>query len=123
MKKIITVLMVLMVATSMFAKSKILFDNRAEKCIAYSDTMFKEMDGCFKNMPIKEIVDLVNKQTEDVNKKFDLTFSKYNIKQLDKYAKKYNLYWITDYNINWVIYVVNLDDGRQMEITYNMKTK
>ena len=44
MKKIIAVLMVLMVATSMFAETKVLFNNKIEERIAYTDTSYKQKD-------------------------------------------------------------------------------
>ena len=122
MKKIITVLMVLMVATSMFARTKVLFNNRAEKCVVATDTDWKKTGKIFQNKPIENIIDCFNvcaKYTEE----YELTFSKYNVEQLDKYTEKYNIYYVCDYNISWFRYIVKLNDKEQLEITYNMKAK
>ena len=64
MKKIITVLMVLMVATSMFARTKVLFNNRVEECAATTDTGWKKIGKEFQNKPIEFILDYFN---EDLN--------------------------------------------------------
>ena len=122
MKKIITVLMVLMVATSMFASTRVLFNNRAEECAAVTDTGWKKIGKNFQNKPIEDIIDYFNacvKYTEE----YELTFSKYNVEQLDMFAKKYNVYYVGDYNHTWFRYIVKLNDKEQLEITYNMKTK
>ena len=122
MKKIITVLLSLMVATSMFARTKVLFNNRAEKYAAITNTSWKKIGKNFQNKPIEDVLDYFNacaKYTE----KYELTFSKYNVEQLDKYAEKYNVYYVGDYNYNWFRYIVKLNDKEQLEITYNMKTK
>ena len=122
MKKIITVLMVLMVATSVFARTKVLFNNIAEECAAATDTGWKKIGKNFQNKPIENIIDYFNacvKYTE----KYEITFSKYNVEQLDKYAEKYNVYYVCDYNYSWVRYIVKMNDKEQLEITYNMKTK
>ena len=122
MKKIITVLMVLMVATSMFARTKVLFNNRAEECAAITDTGWKKIGKDFQNKPIEYVLDYFNvcvKYIED----YELTFSKYSIEPLDKYAKTYIVYYVGDYNYSWFRYIVKLNDEKQLEITYNMKTK
>ena len=122
MKKIITVLMVLMVATSMFARTKVLFNDRAEECAAITDTGWKKIGKDFQNKPIEYVLDYFNvcvKYIED----YELTFSKYSIEPLDKYAKTYIVYYVGDYNYSWFRYIVKLNDEKQLEITYNMKTK
>ena len=122
MKKIITVLMVLMVATSMFARTKVLFNNRAEECAATTDTDWKKIGKMFQNKSIEDIIDYFNicvKYTEE----YELTFSKYNVEQLDMFAEKYNVYYVCDYNYKWFRYIVKLNDKEQLEITYNIKTK
>ena len=122
MKKIITVLMVLMVAASVFARTKVLFNDRAEECAAITDTGWKKFDLFFQNKSIEDVLDYFNvcvKYIED----YELTFSKYSIEPLDKYAKKYIVYYVGDYNYSWFRYIVKLNDEKQLEITYNMKTK
>ena len=116
MKKIITVLMVLMVATSMFARTKVLFNNRAEECAATTDTGWKKIGKMFQNKSIEDIIDYFNKDA-------DLTFYKYNIEQLDMFAKKYNIYYVCDYNYSWFRYIVKLNDKEQLEIVYNIRAK
>ena len=122
MKKIITVLMFLMVATSMFARTKVLFNNIAEECAVITDNGWKKIGKNFQNKPIEDIIDYFNACVKYIEK-YEITFSKYNIEQLDKYAEKYNVYYVCDYNYNWIRYIVKLNDKEQLEITYNMKTK
>ena len=122
MKKIITVLMVLMVATSMFAETKVLFNNRAEECAATTDTGWKKIGKDFQNKPIEDILDYFNASVKYIEE-YELTLSRYNVEQLDKYAEKYNVYYVCDYNYSWFRYIVKLNDKEQLEITYNMKTK
>ena len=128
MKKIITVLMVLMalmvlmVATSMFARTKVLFNNIAEECVVYTDTGWKKIGKDFQNKPIEEVLDYFNLSVKFIEE-YELTLSKYNIEQLDKYAEKYNVYYVCDYNYNWFRYIVKLNDKEQLEINYNIKTK
>ena len=122
MKKIITILMVLMVATSMFARTKVLFNNRAEECAATTDTGWKKIGKIFQNKSIEDILDYFNACVKYAEE-YELTFSKYNVEQLDMFAKKYNVYYVGDYNSKWFRYIVKLNDKEQLEITYNMKTK
>ena len=122
MKKIITILLSLMIATSMFARTKVLFNNRAEECVVATDTGCKKIGKNFQNKPIEDIIDYFNacvKYTEG----YELTFSKYNLEQLDKYAEKYNVYYVCDYNYSWFRYIVKLNDKEQLEITYNVRAK
>ena len=125
MKKIITVLLSLMVATSMFARTKVLFNNRAEKYAAITNTSWKKIGKNFQNKPIEDVLDYFNAcaKCAEYTEEYELTFSKYNVEQLDKYAEKYNVYYVGDYNYNWFRYIVKLNDKEQLEITYNMKTK
>ena len=122
MKKIITILMVLMVATSMFARTKVLFNNRAEKCAALTDNSWKKTGKNFQNKPIEDVLDYFNACVKYIEK-YESTLSKYNVEQLDKYAEKYNVYYVYDYNFKWVRYIIKLNDKEQLEITYNMKAK
>lgn len=107
MKKIITVLFAVLAIISIIYNTKVLFDNIQEERVAYTD-ISKE------NKSIEEIIDYFNKDV-------DLTFSKCSVEQFDKYAKKYNVYYIG--NFKWVRYIVKLNDKEQLEITYNMRDK
>ena len=113
MKKIITVLFAVLAIISIIYNTKVLFDNIQEERVASTDTS-KDFDENFQNKSIEEIIDYFNK---DAN----LTFSKCSIEPLDKYAKKYNVYYIG--NFKWVRYIVKLNDKEQLEITYNMRDK
>ena len=121
MKKIITVLFAVLAIISiiynitiLFNNIKVLFDNISEERVASTDTSWKEFDGNFQNKSIEEIIDYFNKDA-------DLTFYKCSVEQLDKYAKKYNIYYIG--NFKWVRYIVKLNDKEQLEITYNIRVK
>lgn len=117
MRKIITVLfaaLVIISIISMIYNITILFDNISEERVASTDTSWKEFDEYFQNKSIEEIIDYFNKDA-------DLTFSKCSIEPLDKYAKKYNVYYIC--NFKWVRYIVKLNDKEQLEITYNIRAK
>ena len=120
MKKIITVLFAVLAIISiiynitvLFNNTKVLFDNISEERVASTDTS-KEFDEYFQNKSIGEIIDYFNKDA-------DLTFSKYSVEPLDKYAKKYNVYYIC--NFKWVRRIVKLNDKEQLEITYNIRAK
>ena len=114
MKKIITVLFAVLAIISIIYNTKVLFDNISEECVASTDTSWKEFDEYFQNKSIEEIIDYFNKDA-------DLTFFKCSVEPLDKYAKKYNIYYIG--NFKWVRYIVKLNDKEQLEITYNMRYK
>ena len=114
MKKIITVLFAVLAIISIIYNITILFDNISEERVASTDTSWKEFDGNFQHKSIEEIIDYFNKDA-------DLTFYKCSVEQLDKYAKKYNIYYIG--NFKWVRYIVKLNDKEQLEITYNIRAK
>ena len=121
MKKIITVLFAVLAIISiiynitiLFNNTKVLFDNISEECVASTDISYKEFDGYFQNKSTEEIIDYFNKDS-------DLTFYKCSVEPLDKYAKKYNIYYIS--NFKWVRYIVKLNDKEQLEITYNIRAK
>ena len=114
MKKIITVLFAVLAIISIIYNITILFDNISEGRVASTDTSWKEFDEYFQNKSIEEIIDYFNKDA-------DLTFYKCSVEQLDKYAKKYNIYYIG--NFKWVRYIVKLNDKEQLEITYNIRAK
>ena len=118
MKKIITVLMVLMIATSMFAKTKILFNSRAEECVICTDTLFKQMEGCYDGFSVEEIIEYVDTCFSKFyrTKGYNFKISKHSIEQTDKYAKKYYIYWVNDYSLNWVRYIIKLDNDKQLVI-------
>lgn len=111
MKKIITVLFAVLAIISIIYNITVLFNNISEECVTSTDTS-KDFDEYFQNKSIEEIIDYFNKDV-------DLTFSKCSVEPLDKYAKKYNVYYIG--NFKWVRYIVKLNDKEQLEITYNIK--
>lgn len=120
MKKIITILIAVLAiisiiynTTILFNNTKVLFDNISEERVASTD-ISKEFDGYFQNKSIEEIIDYFNKDD-------DLTFYKCSVEPLDKYAKKYNVYYIG--NFKWVRCIVKLNDKEQLEITYNIRAK
>ena len=123
MKKIITVLMVLMVATSMFAETKILFNNKIEERVAYTDTSYKRTD--FPKLTTDEeilyIAGELSKTIETEEK--ELEFIAYDFVKLDKYAKEYNLYWIADNKLDWAILFIKMYDETQAVIYYKINTK
>lgn len=113
MKKVITVLFAVLAIISIIYNTKVLFDNISEERVASTDTS-KDFDEYFQNKSIEEIIDYFNKDA-------DLTFSKCSIEPLDKYAKKYNVYYIGNFKL--VRYIVKLNDKEQLEITYNIRAK
>ena len=114
MKKIITVLFAVLAIISIIYNITILFDNISEERVVSTDTSWKEIDEYFQNKSIEEIIDYFNKDA-------DLTFYKCSVEPLDKYAKKYNIYYIG--NFKWVRYIIKLNDKEQLEITYNIRAK
>ena len=121
MKKIITVLMVLMVATSMFAETKVLFNNKIEERVAYTDTSYKQK--VFPELTTDEevlyIADELSKIIKDEEK--ELEFITYDFMKLDKYAKEYNFYCIADNKLDWAIFFVKMNDETQAVIYYKVK--
>lgn len=121
MKKIITVLMVLMVATSMFAETKILFNNKIEERVGYTDTSYKQTD--FPELTTDEevlyIADEITKKIKTEEK--ELEFITYDFVKLDKYAKEYNIYYIADNKLDWAIFFIKMNDETQAVIYYKIK--
>ena len=122
MKKIITVLMILMVATSVFAKTKVLFNNKKENRIGYADTSYKEMD--FEKLTTDEIISIIDELSKKV--KIGECYLEYitnDFPKLDKYAEKYNVYWVIDYNLCWLTIFVKIKDETQLVEYYKIKIK
>ena len=121
MKKIITVLMVLMVATSMFAETKVLFNNKIEERIAYTDTSYKQTD--FPKITTEEellyIAAELSINMETKEKKFE--FITYDLVELDKYAKEYNFYYIADIKLDWLIFFLKISNETQAVVYYKVK--
>ena len=127
MKKIITVLFAVLAIISiiynitiLFNNTKVLFDNISEERVASTDISYKEFDGNFQNKPIEDIIDYFNACVKYIEE-YELTFYKRSVEPLDKYAKKYNIYYIG--NFKWVRCIVKLNDKEQLEITYNIRAK
>lgn len=129
MKKIITVLMVLMVATSMFAETKVsdlfpsgetktLFKNEIEERVAYADTSCKEMD--YEKITTDEIIDIIDKPGMEFEG-YELELITYDFVKLDKYAKEYNLYYVLDYKLCWITIFIRINDEAQIVVYYKMK--
>ena len=122
MKKIITVLMVLMVATSMFAETKVLFNNKIEERVARTDTSCKQKD--FPKITTDEevlyIADELSKKLK--NEEYELEFITYDFVKLDKYAKEYNIYFISDNKLDWLMIFIKINDEKQAVIYYKLIT-
>ena len=120
MKKIITVLMVLMVATSVFAETKVLFNNKIEERIAYTDTSYKQKD--FPKITTDEevlyIADELSKVMKTKEKKFGLIT--YDIMKLDKYTKENNIYYVVDSKLDWLTIFIKMGDEKQAVIYYKV---
>ena len=122
MKKIITVLMVLMVATSMFARTKVLFNNKIENRIGYADTSYKEMD--FEKLTTEEIISIIDETSKEIKiGECELEYITNDFPKLDKYAKKYNIYYVVDYNLCWITIFIRIDGEKQMVVYYKVKAK
>ena len=132
MKKIITVLMVLMVATSMFAETKVsdlfpsdgeikeLFKNEIEERVAYTDTSYKQMD--YEKITTDEIISIIDKPSEEMEfEGYELELITYDIMKLDEYAKEYNLYYVEDYKLGWITIFIRIDGETQIVVYYKMK--
>lgn len=134
MKKIITVLMVLMVATSMFAETKVsdlfpsggetktLFKNEIEERVAYTDTSYKQLD--YEKITTDEIISIIDDPSEEMEfEGCELELITYDIMKLDKYAKEYNLYYVVDSKLNRITIFIRTDEETQAVIYYKIKTK
>lgn len=122
MKKIITVLMVLMVATSVFARTKVLFNNKKENRIGFADTSYKEMD--FEKLTIEEIISIIDELSKEI--KIGECYLEYitnDFTKLDKYAEKYNIYYVVDYNLCWITMFVKIKEDVQLVTYYKIKIK
>ena len=123
MKKIITVLMVLMVATSVFAETKVLFNNKIEERIGYTDTSYKQTD--FPELTtVEEILYIADELSKIIKtEEKELEFITYDIMKLDKYAKEYNIYYIADNKLDWAIFFIKMNYETQAVIYYKIKAK
>ena len=123
MKKIITVLMVLMVATSMFAETKVLFNNKIEERIACTDTSYKQADFP-KITTVEEVLYIADELSKIIKtEEKELEFITYDFVKLDKYAKEYNVYTIADNKLDWFIVFIKMNDETQAVIYYKVNTK
>lgn len=121
MKKIITVLLSLMVATSMFAETKVLFNNKIENRIGYTDTSYKQKD--FPELTtVEEILYIADEFSKIIKiEEKELEFITYDIMKLDKYAKEYNIYFIADNKLDWAMFFIKMNDETQAVIYYKIK--
>ena len=116
MKKIITVLMVLMVATSVFAKSIVL---KSDVGFLVADDERKPND--FSGMSDEEILSLILEcMPKEINGRKPIYLS-YKIEDIDKYAEKYNNYLLVDDEQTVMRLGENLSDGRMMIVNYMLK--
>ena len=123
MKKIITVLMVLMVATSMFAETKVLFNNKIEERVAYTDTSYKQTDYP-ELTTVEEILYIADELSKIIKtEEKELELITYDIMKLDKYAKEHNLYFIVDNKLDWAMFFIKMNDETQAVIYYKIKAK
>ena len=123
MKKIITVLLSLMVATSMFAETKVLFNNKIEERVAYTDTSYKQTDFP-KLTTVEEVLYIADELSKIIkNEEKELEFITYDFVKLDKYAKEYNLYYIADNKLDWAMFFIKMNDETQAVIYYKINTK
>ena len=113
MKKIIVVLMSLMVATSMFAKSVVLyFDNSF--LVANDETELHDVSG----MSDEEILTLIlNCMPKETNGRRHI-YRSYEIKDVDEFAKKYNNYMLINYEQTCLFVGQNLGNGRMIYIEF-----
>ena len=130
MKKIITVLMVLMVATSMFAETKVsdlfpsdgetktLFKNEIEERVAYADTSCKEMD--YEKITTEEIISIIDKPGMEFEG-YEVELITYDFMKLDNYAKEYNVYYVLDYKLCWLTIFIRINDEAQVVAYYKLK--
>lgn len=122
MKKIITVLMVLMVATSMFAETKVLFNNKIEERVAYTDTSFKKQTVFPELTTDEEILYIADELSKKIKiEEKELEFITYDFVKLDKYAKEYSFYFIADNKLDWAILFIKMNDETQAVIYYKIK--
>ena len=113
MKKIITVLMVLMVATSMFAKPIVL---KSDVGFLVANDERKPND--FSGKSDEEILSLILEcMPKEINGRKPI-YLKHEITKIDEYAKKYNNYIAVDYEQTVACVGENLGNGRMIVITY-----
>ena len=116
MKKIITVLMVLMVATSVFAKPIVL---KSDVGFLVANDERKPND--FSGMSDEEILALILEcMPKEINGRKPV-YLKHEITKIDEYAEKYNNYIMVDYEQTVACVGENLSDGRMIVITYMLE--
>lgn len=116
MRKIITVLMVLMVATSMFAKSVVLyFDNSF--LVADDERKPDDYSGMSDGEILARLIYCMPKEINGRN----IIYLSYEIKDIDKYAKKYNNYLLVNDEQTVMRLGENLGNGRMIIINYILK--
>ena len=116
MKKIITILMVLMVATSMFAKSVVL---KSDVGFLVADDERKPHD--FSGKSDEEILTLIlSCMPKEINGRKPV-YLNHEITKIDEYAKKYNNYIVVDYEQTVACLGENLGNGRMIVINYMLE--
>ena len=116
MKKIITVLLSLMVATSMFAKPIVL---KSDVGFLVANDERKPND--FSGMSDEEILSLILEcMPKEINGRKPV-YLKHEITKIDEYAEKYNNYIMVNYEQTVACLGENLGNGRMIVITYMLK--
>ena len=116
MKKIITVLLSLMVATSMFAKPIVL---KSDTSFLVADDERKPND--FSGKSDEEILALILEcMPKEINGRKPI-YLEHEITKIDKYAEKYNNYIMVDNEQTVACLGENLGNGRMIVITYMLE--
>ena len=116
MKKIIIVLMVLMVATSMFAKP-IVLKSDAGFLVANDERKPNDFSGKSDEEILAIILECMPKE---INGRKPV-YLEHEITKIDEYAKKYNNYIAVDYEQTVACLGENLGNGRMIFITYMLE--
>ena len=116
MKKIITVLLSLMVATSVFAKPIVL---KSDVGFLVANDERKPND--FSGMSDEEILALILKcMPKEINGRKTI-YLEHEITKIDEYAEKYNNYIMVNYEQTVACLGENLGNGRMIVITYMLE--
>ena len=116
MKKIITVLLSLMVAASVFAKPIVL---KSDVGFLIANDERKPND--FSGKSDEEILALMLEcMPKEINGR-KLIYLKHEITKIDEYAEKYNNYMMVNYKQTVACLGENLGNGRMIVITYMLE--
>ena len=126
MKKIIMVMMMVFGLSTVFAEPFLIMDFEEIETFFVSDTENPDL----QKVIAEKVSGLTDWEISDYlfamfrylyeNKGYVVTPDEYFIEPVETLTKEYGMYTMIDYNEKWVIPVIDLGDGRQIQLWLNL---